>query len=126
MPKHKAQVPTLPELIRRTARLRRDLIKLMERHAEDDLDLGDRSFVRLLNPMWRNPYGKQDTSEQQKEIETVGWINEYWTYFTHLDALLGLSITSHSRAPGAPERPVQRRRVPSKAQCAGAGTQAFC
>jgi hypothetical protein len=63
-PKHKAQVPTLPELIRRTARLRRDLIKLMERHAEDDLDLGDRSFVRLLNPMWRNPYGKQYTSEQ--------------------------------------------------------------
>jgi hypothetical protein len=60
----------------------------MKRHPENHLDLGDRIFVRLLNPMWRNPFGKEYTSEQQKEIEAVRWIDRYCSYIRDLEDLL--------------------------------------
>ena len=84
MPKQTGQVPTLPQLIRRTAHLRRDLIGLIKRYPEDQLDLGDRIFVRLLNPMWRNPFGKKYTPDQQKKIEAVRWIDSYRSYIRDL------------------------------------------
>ena len=40
-------IPTLAQLIRQAARLRRDLRGLMKKFPEDDIELGDRIFVRL-------------------------------------------------------------------------------
>jgi len=51
-------IPTLAHLILQTARLRRDLSALTNKFPEHDLELGDRIFVRLLSPVWRNPFGK--------------------------------------------------------------------
>ena len=92
MPKKSGQVPTLSELIRTTARLHRDLTNLMKRHPEDHLHQGDRIFVRLLNPMWRNPFGKEYTPEQQKQIEAVEWIGKYQNYIRDVVALLGVVL----------------------------------
>jgi hypothetical protein len=89
MPKKLGQVPTLSELIRTTTRLRRDLTNLMKRHPEGHVDLGNRIFVRLLNPMWRNPFGKTYTPEQQKQTEAVEWIGRYQNYIRDLAGLLG-------------------------------------
>jgi hypothetical protein len=88
MPKKSGQVPTLSELIRTTAPLHRDLTNLMKRHPEDHLDLGDRIFVRLLNPMWRNPFGKEYTPEQRKQSEAVEWIERYQNYIRELEGLI--------------------------------------
>ncbi len=82
------QAPTLSELIRTTARLQRDLTTLMRRHPEDHLDLGDRIFVRLLNPMWRNPFGREYRPDQRKQIEVVEWVMKYQNYIRELEGLL--------------------------------------
>jgi hypothetical protein len=81
-------VPTLPALIRTTTGLRHDLAALMKRFPEDRLDPKDRIFVRLLTSHWRNPFGKEYTSDQQKQIEAIKWIERYRKYIGDLEALL--------------------------------------
>jgi hypothetical protein len=73
-------IPTLAQLIRHTAQLRRDLLALIKKFPEDDLELGDRIFVRLLNPIWRNPSAKSYDPKQQKQIAAVEWIERYQNY----------------------------------------------
>ena len=81
-------VPTLAGLIRRTARLRRDLVALVRNFPEDDLELGDRIFVRLLNPMWRNRFGKKYEPDQKKQIAAVEWIERYRNYLRDVEVLI--------------------------------------
>jgi len=73
-------------MIRRTAQLRRDLLALMKKFPEDDLELGDRIFVRLLNPLWRNPSGKPYGPRQQKQIAAVEWLERYQNYLRDVEA----------------------------------------
>jgi hypothetical protein len=79
-------IPTLAKLIRRTAQLRRDLRALMKKFPEDELELDDRIFVRLLNPLWRNPSGKAYDPKQQKQIAAVKWIERYQNYLRDVEA----------------------------------------
>ena len=79
-------IPTLAKLIRRTVQLRRDLLALMKTFPEDDLQLGDRIFIRLLNPLWRNPSGKSYDPEQQKQIAAIEWIERYQNYLRDVEA----------------------------------------
>ena len=88
MPRRAGVVPTLPGLIRTTTGLRRNLVALIKRFPEDHLDLEERIFVRLLNPLWRNPYGQEYSSGQQKQIEVVKWIESYQSYIRDLEGLL--------------------------------------
>jgi len=112
MPQKIGQVPTLSELIRTTARLRRDLTNLMKRHPEDHLDLGDRIFVRLLNPMWRNAFGQEYTPEQRKQSDAVEWIKRYQNYIRELEGLLCAVLGEHEVFKTLPlhELPVLLRR----------------
>jgi hypothetical protein len=79
---------TLAQLIRHTAQLRRDLLALTKKFPEGDLELGDRIFVRLLNPVWRNPSGKSYDPKQQKQIAAIEWIEGYQNYLRDVEALI--------------------------------------
>jgi integrase-like protein len=118
MHKKTGQAPTLSELIRTTARLHRDLTNLMKRHPEDHLDLGDRIFVRLLNPMWRNPFGQEYTPDQRKQSDAVEWIKRYQNYIQELEgllcAVLGDVVTlsrDHIRGTRLEKRAIKNHRM---------------
>ncbi len=81
-------VPDIPDLIRRTAKLRRDLIALVRRFPEDHLELADRIFVRLLNPMWRNPIGGIHAPFEQKQAEAIHWIDQLLEYLRDLEGCI--------------------------------------
>jgi len=80
-----AAVPDLPDLIRRTSQLRLKLIALMKRFPEDHLDLGERIFVRLLNPVWRNQVGGMHGPYERKQTEVIAWIERYYSYLRDLE-----------------------------------------
>jgi len=86
--KKRTTVPTLAVLIRLTAQLRHDLVALMRKFPEDDLEMGDKIFVRLLNPSWRNPFGKKYEPHQEKQIASVEWIERYQNYVRDVETLI--------------------------------------
>lgn len=89
MPKKSdTSVPDIPSLIRRTTKLRRDLSGLLQRFPEDHLDAGERIFLRLLNPLWRNQIGDLHGPYERKKAEAVRWIEQYGQYLRDVEACI--------------------------------------
>jgi len=83
--KRRKSVPTLRTLIGTTTKLRRSLEELLKRHPEERLDGSVRIFVRLLNPVWRNPFGTPYRPDQTKALEAVAWIDRFQQYLQDLE-----------------------------------------
>ena len=79
-------IANLADLIRKTAKLRKDLQTLVRRFPEDHLNLGERVFVRLLNPVWRNEVGDLHGPYERKQTEAIAWIAQYREYLRDLEA----------------------------------------
>ena len=77
-------IPNISDLIRKTKKLRRDLVGLVRRFPEGHLDLGERIFVRFLNPVWRKIGGLHGPYEQ-KQAMAVEWIEQFHQYIRDLD-----------------------------------------
>ena len=85
MSKKRRSILTLPMLISTTVKLRCSLEAFMNRYDEQHLDDGERIFHRLLNRVWRNPYGKAYGADRRKEIEAVAWIDRFGQYLKELE-----------------------------------------
>lgn len=83
--KRRKSVPTLRTLIGTTTKLGRNLEELLKKHPEEHLDGSNRIFVRLLNPVWRNPYGIPYRPDQTKELGAVAWIGRFQQYLQDLE-----------------------------------------
>jgi hypothetical protein len=78
-------IPTLAGLIRRTSKLRRDLVSLQRRFPEDQLEPENRVFPRLISPRWRNLVGDVHGPYDRKHTEAVNWISQYGDYIRDLE-----------------------------------------
>jgi len=76
----KGSISTIRSLISVTGKLRRDLEALIKEFPEDHLPLGDRIFVRLMNPIWRNLKGVPYGADEKKKREAVKWIDRLYNY----------------------------------------------
>jgi hypothetical protein len=87
--KRPSTIPTLPELIRRTPKLRRDLASLAQEFPEDHLEPGERIFgIRFMTTRWRNLVGEEAGPYDAKKGRAVRWIDQYLEYIRDLEACI--------------------------------------
>jgi hypothetical protein len=81
-------IATLAHLIRRTSKLRRDLVLLQLRFPEDQLEPESRVFPRLVSTRWRNLVGENNGPYERKRTEAVSWICQYGDYIRDLEGYI--------------------------------------
>lgn len=101
----KTCIPVLPDLIRRTSKLRHELVAMVRRFPEDHLGQADKIFPRLLNPVWRNPIGGLHGPYEEKQSRAIRWIERLGEYLRDLEGCIS----------GVMLRPKLFRRLPLSA-----------
>jgi hypothetical protein len=84
MARKRRAVPSVDELILRTAKLRRELRRLLKRFPEDHVALGERIFIRLFDPVWRNQIGDVRGPYERKQAAAIRWLDEFDRYLDDL------------------------------------------
>jgi hypothetical protein len=84
----KTSIPALPDLIRRTCKLRQELVAMVSRFPEDHLGLADKIFPRLLNPVWRKQIGGLHGPYDEKQSRAVRWIERLVEYLQDLEGCI--------------------------------------
>jgi hypothetical protein len=108
----KNRTPNLKDLLRETARLRRQLQRLVKSYPDEHLDPDDRILNRILTNDWRYLRGGLYGPHEHRYVEAVDWVDQFDAdvdrlrdyCFYKLDApdrFAALPLTEHWRVPAS-------------------------
>lgn len=98
----KNRSPTLKELLRETAYLRRQLQRLVDSYPEDTLDPDDRILNRILTNQWRQLHGGYYGPRERRYEEAVDWVKRFDAYIDRLRNYCSYDLDAPKRFSALP------------------------
>ncbi|MBZ5633702.1 MAG: hypothetical protein LAO55_11325 [Acidobacteriia bacterium] len=80
----KNRTPNLKDLLRETAKLRRQLQRLTKNYPDEHLDPDERILNRILTNDWRYLRGGFHGPLEQRYVEAVDWVSQFDAYVDQL------------------------------------------